>query len=405
MLVLAGRRVILGVTGGIAAYKAVEIAGCLVKKKTEVQVVMTAAARHFAAPPALETITGRPVESDMFAPRAGGVAHIEMARWGEVMLIAPATANILGKAAAGIADDLLSTLFLAFDRPVLFCPAMNKTMYANPVVQRNIQTLAALGYHFCGPCPGRLACGEEGTGRLPAVDAVIGALAGLVGERDLDGRRIMVTAGPTREPLDPVRYLSNRSSGKMGYAVARAARERGARVILISGPTALASPPGVETVFVETAAEMRRAVLAHLDGCDAVIKAAAVADYRPRERAETKIKKSGATNTVVLEPTPDILAELGRRKRSFVLVGFAAETERLEERAVAKARAKGADLIVANDVTRPGAGFDVDTNIAVFAYPDGRVNRLPLMEKSALAHRILDETATLAGGGGVDDDR
>lgn len=401
-MVLAGRRVILGVTGGIAAYKAVEIAGRLVKRQAEVQVVMTAAAKDFVAPLALQTITGRPVESDMFVPRTSGVAHIEIARWGEIMVIAPATANVLGKAAAGIADDLLTTVILAFDRPVLFCPAMNTTMYANPVVQRNIQTLTALGYHFLEPCSGRLACGEQGPGRLPAVETIIEAIADLASDRDLIGKRILVTAGPTREPLDPVRYLSNRSSGKMGYAVARAARQRGAEVILVTGPTALAPPPGVRAVFVETAAEMRRAVLEHLEGCDAVIKAAAVADYRPREQADTKIKKSRETGSLILEPTVDILAELGALKRSFVLVGFAAETEQLEERAVAKARAKGADLIVANDVTRPGAGFDVDTNIAVFAYPDGRVSRLPMMEKSALAHRILDEVRDLAGGCGVD---
>lgn len=401
-MVLAGRRVILGVTGGIAAYKAVEIAGRLVKQGAEVQVVMTAAAGDFVTPLALQTISGRAVESDMFAPRTGGVAHIEIARWGELMVIAPATANVLGKVAAGIADDLLTTLIVAFNRPVLFCPAMNATMYGNPVVQRNIETLTALGYHFLRPCSGRLACGEEGPGRLPAVETIVEELAGLATDRDLAGRRIMVTAGPTREPLDPVRYLSNRSSGKMGYAVARAARERGAEVILVSGPTALTPPAGVETVFVETAAEMRRAVLEHLDGCQAVIKAAAVADYRPREQADTKIKKSGETSSLFLEPTPDILAELGRLKGSFVLVGFAAETEQLEERAVTKARAKGADLIVANDVTRPGVGFDVDTNIAVFAYPDGRVSRLPLMRKSALAHRILDEVRNLAGGCGVD---
>ncbi len=401
-MVLAGRRVILGVTGGIAAYKAVEIAGCLVKRQAEVQVVMTAAAKDFVAPLALQTITGRPAESDMFAPRTSGVSHIEIARWGEIMVIAPATANILGKAAAGIADDLLTTLFLAFDRPVLFCPAMNTTMYANPVVQRNIQTLTALGYHFLEPCSGRLACGEKGPGRLPAVETIVEAIADLASDRDLTGRRILVTAGPTREPLDPVRYISNRSSGKMGYAVARAARQRGAEVILVTGPTALAPPPGVRAVFVETAAEMRRAVLEHLEGCDAVIKAAAVADYRPREQADTKIKKSREAGSLILEPTVDILAELGALKRSFVLVGFAAETEQLEERAVAKARTKGADLIVANDVTRPGAGFDVDTNIAVFAYPDGRVSRLPMMEKSALAHRILDEVRDLAGGCGVE---
>ncbi len=400
-MMLAGRRVILGVAGGIAAYKAAEIAGILVKRGAEVQVIMTRAAREFITPLTLQTITRHEVASDMFTPRSGGVAHIEVARWGEAMLIAPATANLIGKMAAGIGDDLLSTIVLAFDRSVLLCPAMNTTMYRNPVVQRNIRTLSALGYHFVEPCSGRLACGEEGPGRLTPTDEIVAKLESLLCgvPRDLAGVRILITAGPTREPLDPVRYISNRSSGKMGYAVARAAVDRGAYVVLVSGPSALSPPPGVKVVPVETAEEMHLAVNQHFEWCDVAVKAAAVADYRPQTQAGGKLKKRAANLTLILEPNRDILAELGRRKGRRIIVGFAAETEQLEARAVLKAQKKGADLIVANDVTKLGAGFDVDTNIAVFAYPDGRTVSLPLMEKLALAHRILDEVRELRKAG------
>ncbi|MBU4532617.1 MAG: bifunctional phosphopantothenoylcysteine decarboxylase/phosphopantothenate--cysteine ligase CoaBC [Firmicutes bacterium] len=396
---LAGRRVILGVAGGIAAYKAAEIAGTLVKQGVEVRVIMTRAAQEFITPLTLQTITSHEVASDMFTPRSGGVAHIEAARWGEAFLIAPATANIIGKMAAGIGDDLLSTIVLAFDRPVLVCPAMNVTMYKNPVVQRNIQALSALGYYFIEPGSGRLACGEEGPGRLAPTAEIVARLESILGgSGDLGGLKMLITAGPTREPLDSVRYISNRSSGKMGYAVAKAAAERGADVVLVSGPVALSPPDGVNVVFVETAQEMHLAVNRHFEWCDVVVKAAAVADYRVQAQPG-KIKKGATPLTLTLEPNPDILRDLGERKGRRVIIGFAAETEQLETRAVEKARNKGADLIVANDVTRPGAGFDVDTNIAVFAYPDGRTVPLPLMTKSALAHRILDQVLDLREDG------
>lgn len=390
---------ILGVAGGIAAYKAAEIAGTLVKQGVEVRVIMTRAAQEFITPLTLQTITSHEVASDMFTPRSGGVAHIEAARWGEAFLIAPATANIIGKMAAGIGDDLLSTIVLAFDRPVLVCPAMNVTMYKNPVVQRNIQALSALGYYFIEPGSGRLACGEEGPGRLAPTAEIVARLESILGgSGDLGGLKMLITAGPTREPLDPVRYISNRSSGKMGYAVAKAAAERGADVVLVSGPVALSPPDGVNVVFVETAQEMHLAVNRHFEWCDVVVKAAAVADYRVQAQPG-KIKKGATPLTLTLEPNPDILRDLGERKGRRVIIGFAAETEQLETRAVEKARNKGADLIVANDVTRPGAGFDVDTNIAVFAYPDGRTVPLPLMTKSALAHRILDQVLDLREDG------
>ena len=398
-VILAGRRVILGVAGGIAAYKAAEIAGTLVKQGVEVRVIMTRAAQEFITPLTLQTITSHEVASDMFTPRSGGVAHIEAARWGEAFLIAPATANIIGKMAAGIGDDLLSTIVLAFDRPVLVCPAMNVTMYKNPVVQRNIQALSALGYYFIEPGSGRLACGEEGPGRLAPTAEIVARLESILGgSGDLGGLKMLITAGPTREPLDSVRYISNRSSGKMGYAVAKAAAERGADVVLVSGPVALSPPDGVNVVFVETAQEMHLAVKRHFEWCDVVVKAAAVADYRVQAQPG-KIKKGATPLTLTLEPNPDILRDLGERKGRRVIIGFAAETEQLETRAVEKARNKGADLIVANDVTRPGAGFDVDTNIAVFAYPDGRTVPLPLMTKSALAHRILDQVLDLREDG------
>ncbi len=390
---------ILGVAGGIAAYKAAEIAGTLVKQGVEVRVIMTRAAQEFITPLTLQTITSHEVASDMFTPRSGGVAHIEAARWGEAFLIAPATANIIGKMAAGIGDDLLSTIVLAFDRPVLVCPAMNVTMYKNPVVQRNIQALSALGYYFIEPGSGRLACGEEGPGRLAPTAEIVARLESILGgSGDLGGLKMLITAGPTREPLDSVRYISNRSSGKMGYAVAKAAAERGADVVLVSGPVALSPPDGVNVVFVETAQEMHLAVNRHFEWCDVVVKAAAVADYRVQAQPG-KIKKGATPLTLTLEPNPDILRDLGERKGRRVIIGFAAETEQLETRAVEKARNKGADLIVANDVTRPGAGFDVDTNIAVFAYPDGRTVPLPLMTKSALAHRILDQVLDLREDG------
>lgn len=398
---LAGKRIVLGVTGGIAAYKAADIVSALVKREATVRVVMTRAARSFIAPLTLAALSGHPVSEDGFTAE-GQVTHLRLAREADLLLIAPATANIIGKLAAGIADDLLSTVVLAYEGPVLICPAMNARMYLHPVVQRNVRILRELGYHFAGPEEGRLACGDEGPGRLAGVERIVEAVRNILQpRRDFEGLRVLVTAGPTREPLDPVRFLSNRSSGRMGYAVAEAARERGALVTLVSGPTALPAPPGVDVVPVTTAQEMCEAVTARFADCDVVIKAAAVADFRPREVRTRKMEKGDEpTLTLVLERTPDILSILGRARKHQILVGFAAETGEPEKRALAKSRAKGVDLVVANDVSRPGAGFDVETNIVTLVYPDGRMIRLPEMSKKDVAHRILDAVAELRREGG-----
>jgi phosphopantothenoylcysteine decarboxylase/phosphopantothenate--cysteine ligase len=398
---LGGKKVILGVTGSIAAYKAADIAGQLVRHGAGVHVVMTRAAREFVSPLTLEAISGNRVHTEMFAERSGAMVHLDLGRQADLLIVAPATANLIGKVAAGLADDLLTTLVLAFRSPVLFCPAMNPAMYANPVVQRNVAALRAAGYHFCGPEAGRVACGEEGPGRLAAVEAILDRAAGLLrGADDLKGIGVLVTAGPTREPLDPVRYLTNHSSGRMGYAVARAARDRGARVILVSGPTALRAPDGVSLVSVTTAAQMFTAVSRHLPESEVLIMAAAVADYRPATAAPEKIKKGDRPLTLELVPNEDILAYAGRSKKpGQVVIGFAAETGDPGERALDKARRKGADLVVGNDVTRPDAGFDVETNAVVFAFPDGQLLRLPKMDKYEVAWRLLDEVLRIRDGG------
>ena len=389
---LGGKKLILGVTGGIAAFKAAQLASNLTAAGAAVHVIMTRAAQEFVSPLTFSTLTGHPVPAGLFPARAdGSVLHISLAAGADLIVVAPATANIIGKAACGIADDLLTTVIAAATCPVLFCPAMNVNMYANRVVQRNIGLLKELGYHFVEPGTGRLACGTEGRGRLAEIDLIYEAVVNLLSDKDMRGLKVLVTAGPTVEPLDPVRYLTNRSSGKMGYALARAAARRGAGVVLVSGPCALAPPAGVEFVPVETARQMRDAVMERFAGADVVIKAAAVADYRPKQAAGLKIKKTGPALTVELEKNPDILAELGGKKGRRILVGFAAETNDLEKHALAKVREKNLDLLVANDVTLPGAGFNADTNIVKLVYPDGGIVPLPQMDKLDLAHRILDE--------------
>ncbi len=394
---LAGKCVVLGVTGGIAAYKAVEVASRLRKLGATVYVVMTRAAANFVTPLTFREISGNAVVTSMWdEPKQWNVEHIALATRADLFVIAPATANVIGKLAAGIADDMLTTTVMATKAPVLLAPAMNSGMYLNPVVQANIARLAGLGYHVLPPDEGLLACGVEGPGRLPEPEVIVARAAALLGAGgDLAGRKVLVTAGPTREAIDPVRYISNHSSGKMGYAIAAAARARGADVVLVTGPTALTPPPGVRTVPVETAAEMLAAVLAEYDDCDAVVKAAAVADYRPVAPAEHKIKKHDEEMTLTLTKNPDILAELGRRKRHQVLVGFAAETRDLAANAGAKLAKKNLDMIVANDVTVPGAGFGADTNVARLLYRDGRTEELDLMAKSELAGVILDRICAL----------
>lgn len=395
---VTGKRVLLGVTGSIAAYKAVEIARGLVKKGVLVQVVMTDSACRFVTPLTFAAVTGRPVctnETDFL--ENGEMSHISLAAKSDLVLVAPATANIMGKAANGIADDLLSTLLLVARPPILMAPAMNCRMHEHPAVQANIRLLTSRGIQMIGPCSGDLACGEEGSGRMidPA-DIIARAEEMLYGAGDLQGKKIVVTAGPTREPVDPVRFISNRSSGKMGYAIARAAALRGASVVLVSGPTALSRPAGLESYAgITTASEMREAVLSHSRGADVLIMAAAVSDYRPTDAAAQKIKKQGDTLTISLEKTPDILAEIGGRAKRPLLVGFAAETENLEKNAREKCRGKKLDLIVANDVSKPGIGFDSDDNEAVIMTATGQAEHLPLMSKSQLADRILDRVAAL----------
>ncbi|KJR96270.1 MAG: phosphopantothenoylcysteine decarboxylase [Peptococcaceae bacterium BRH_c4a] len=390
---LEGRFITLGVTGGIAAYKAAELASRLNGRGAAVHVIMTRSAGEFIRPLTFEALTGNPVYTDLFsASHLFRMPHIDLAGRADVMVVAPATANLLGKLAHGMADDLLSTAVLAATCPVLICPAMNMNMYANQVVKDNIARLAQYGYHFVEPEVGRMACGHFGQGRLAETETIMGAITTLLaGQGDMKDLTVLVTAGGTREPIDPVRFVTNRSSGKMGYALAEAAFSRGARVILVSAPTCLPGPAGVETVLVESAGEMREAVMRFYPEADVVIKAAAVADYRCARVAEQKIKKDGETLILELVKNPDILAELGRNKREGVtLVGFAAETRDLEENARQKLDKKNLDLLVANDVTEPGAGFGTDTNIVKLIYSGGRAEDLPLMEKSLVAHRILD---------------
>ncbi|NLC06722.1 MAG: bifunctional phosphopantothenoylcysteine decarboxylase/phosphopantothenate--cysteine ligase CoaBC [Syntrophomonadaceae bacterium] len=394
---LQGKVIVVGVCGGIAAYKIADVVSRLKKLQAEVHVIMTQSATEFITPLTLGTLSQNAVAVDMFWQTGDPhIHHIELAQRADLILIAPATANMVGKIANGIADDLLSTTVMAATVPLMLVPSMNVHMYENPIFQENLRKLRGHGYRIIEPASGHLACGDTGKGRLPEVEVIVQEVVDfLTRKQDLIGRRIIVTAGGTREALDPVRFISNRSTGKMGYAVAEAARNRGAEVILISAPTFLPPPAGVQVVSVTSAREMHAAVMEHFPDCDAVIKTAAVADYRPRVPAEQKIKKSDGPLVIELERNPDILYELGQRKNRQVLVGFAAETQDLTEYAREKIEKKNLDFIVANDVTREGAGFGTDTNIVSFIFPDGRVFPLPQMSKAEIADRILDEVVAL----------
>jgi len=388
---LKNKKIVLGVTGGIAAYKAAELVRELVRGGAEVFVVMTRSAQAFVTPLTFQTLSGNKVATDLFSlVEESEIGHISLADRADILVIAPATANVIGKIAGGIADDLLTTVVMATKAPVLLAPAMNVHMWENPICRENIQKLSARGYHFVEPETGELACGYEGKGRLPEIPAIAEEIRALLSPPDLRGETLLVTAGPTEEPLDPVRFLSNRSSGKMGFAVARAARRRGGKVILVSGPTALAAPSGMKFIPVRTAAQMREAVLENLPAASVLVMAAAVSDFRPKGVSPEKIKKSGAQPTLSLELNPDILSEAGRRKGKRLIVGFAAETESLLANAQRKLAEKNLDLIVANDVSLPGAGFAVDTNIVKVIDRSGKVEELPLMDKEELANRILD---------------
>jgi phosphopantothenoylcysteine decarboxylase/phosphopantothenate--cysteine ligase len=395
---LSGKTIVLGVTGGIAAYKAVEIVSRLRKLNAAVQVIMTASAAHFVTPLTFREMSGNPVVVSMWEEsQQWNVEHIALATMADAFLIAPATANIIGKIASGIADDMLSTTVMATTAPVIFAPAMNTQMFCNPIVQKNITSLKALGYHFMEPASGVLACGTEGVGRLPEPCDIVNFVVRLFAvQQDLAGKKVLVTAGGTREAIDPVRYIGNRSSGKMGYAIAKEAASRGAQVILVSGPTCLPQPPQIVFRAVESAAEMRREVLKHFTACDIIVKAAAVADYRPAVVATQKIKKNvDSAFTLEFAKNPDILHELGQLKDKQFLVGFAAETQNLVAYATKKLEEKNLDMIVANDVTALGAGFNVDTNIAKLLFRDGTVIDLPQMTKELLARCILDYVCKL----------
>jgi phosphopantothenoylcysteine decarboxylase / phosphopantothenate---cysteine ligase len=391
---LKDKNIVLGVTGGIAAYKAVEIASRLRQAGALVHVVMTREATAFVTELTFREITGNPVAVDMWGKvNEWNVEHIALANLADLMLIAPATANIISKIAVGIADDMLTTTVLATKAPLFIAPAMNSNMYENPIIQMNIENLKKRGSHIIPPASGRLACGTVGLGRLPEPSEIVSEVTDYFLQcQSLCGKKILVTAAGTIEPIDPVRYIGNRSSGKMGYAVAEEAARRGGDVVLVSGPSVLRTSPSIRMIKIETAAEMRKAVLAEFADSDMVIKAAAVADYRASEIAVNKIKKNDQIFTLVLEKNPDILKELGARKRpGQVLVGFAAETQNLLLYAKEKLEKKNLDLIVANDVSNVNAGFNVDTNVVKIIFRDGMVEDFPLLSKKNLAKIILDK--------------
>lgn len=390
-----GKCLVLGVTGGIAAYKAAELTRALVKKGVSVKVVMTGHAKEFITPLTMQVLSGNPVFSHMFSQEHYDMNHISLAEYGDVVAVAPATANIIGKMATGIADDLLSTVLMATKAPIVICPAMNDNMYTRAVVQDNMAKLKKDGVRFVTPGYGELACKTEGVGRLADIADIVEAIESAWTDKDLRGECILITAGPTREPFDPVRFITNYSSGKMGYALATMAARRGAEVILISGPSVLPVPRGITFMSVASALEMRNAVMTYLEGTTAIIKAAAVADYRPAVLSESKIKKKKGPLTIHLERNPDIIAEIGTKKENRVLVGFAMESEDLVENARAKLFGKNMDLIVANDLHQAGAGFQCDTNIIKILDPQGGVEEIPMMDKMDIANRILDRVKIL----------
>jgi len=396
-------RITLGVTGGIAAYKSAELVRRLQDEGHSIQVVMTRAAREFITPLTFAALSGQRVITDLFTNQPGeegsldsAIDHIAVAQRTDLLLVAPATADILAKFARGVADDFLTTLYLASTAPVVIAPAMNVNMWQHVATQENVATLKARGVRIVEPSEGYLACGMTGSGRLAEQEEILKAVREVLkAEQDLAGDSVLVTAGPTCEDIDPVRFLTNRSSGKMGYAVAAAAARRGARVALVSGPTSLETPQRVERIDVRTAEEMLRAVQERFTACTIAVFAAAVADYRPAEKASQKIKRGKDAVTLRLEPNPDILATVAREKGERLLIGFAAETERVAENARKKLTQKNADLIVANDVSSKGAGFDHDTNIVTLFSRDGRDLPLPRLSKAEAAQRILDEALRL----------
>ena len=397
---MKGKKIIVGVSGGIAAYKAAELVRLLVKADARTFVTMTSNGARFVTPLTFEALSGNRVIRDMWDNEGTSIDHISWGQKSDLIIIAPATANFIAKMAHGIGDDFLSTMVLAATAGILVCPSMNSQMFKNPAVQDNLRVLKARGINVMEPGEGQLACHTEGPGRLPEPEDIMEQAFILISPQDLSGLKILVTAGPTVEPIDPVRYITNRSSGKMGYALARAARRRGASVTLVSGPTSLKPPYGVEFCGVKTAENMKQAVFENRPKCNIIIKAAAVSDYRPRDSAAHKIKKGEDSLSLQLVKNPDILAELGsvRKESDCLLVGFAAETKDLMANAKKKLRAKNLDMIVANDVSREDSGFETDTNIVKIIYSDGQVEDLALMTKNEVADSVLDRIKAMWEG-------
>ncbi len=396
MHLFKGLKIVLGVTGGIAAYKAVELLRRLTDLESRVAVIMTRNAQRFIAPLTFQALTPEGVYTDLFdAYRPGAMDHIQLAQWADLVVLAPATANSIGKAANGLADDLLSTFLLACPAPKLYCPAMNVRMFENQAVQANLTRLKERGSEVQEPASGLLACGDAGKGRLADLEDILETMQDLLSPKDLKGEQVLITTGCTREALDPVRFLTNYSTGKMGFALARVAKRRGAQVTLVSGPTHLPPPKGVTHLPVVTAREMEAAVLEAFPRTTTVIKAAAVSDYRPERQAAQKMKKTSKKLMLSLVPNPDILKQLGRLKQGQFLVGFAAETDHLLENAEIKLKEKNLDLMVANPIGVPGAGFGSETNRVHFLYPGGRKEPLPLMSKEEVAYQIFDRILQL----------
>ena len=393
---MRGKHIIVAVSAGIAAYKAIEVVSRLRKKGAEVKVVMTQNATHIASPLTFGEISGHPVALDMFEQvHQWDVEHIALATWADAYVVVPATANVIGKIYAGIADDMLTTTIMATKAPKYLCPAMNTEMYNNPITQRNLEGLRSLGYHIMDPAEGWLACGITGVGRLPEPEAIVDWLeAKMCSTNELEGTTILVTAGGTQESIDPVRYIGNRSSGKMGYAIAEQAVRMGAKVILVSAPTSLPIPSGVDFISVDSAVSMQESVEARYNDVNVVIMAAAVSDFRVLHKAEQKIKKMESM-TIELVKNPDILQGLGSKKNHQILVGFAAETEHVIKYGQDKVAKKNLDMLVANDVSKSNAGFNVDTNEGYFLYPDKEPKEMPNMKKSDLARHILREVIDL----------
>ena len=397
---MKGKKIIIGISGGIAAYKVAELVRLLVKAEVDTRVAMTLNATKFVTPLTFEALSGNKVVWDMFGQEGTAMDHITWSQEGDLIIIAPATANFIAKMAHGIGDDFLSTMILATTAKIMVCPSMNSQMFMKPVVKDNLGLLKKRGITVMEPGEGQLACHTEGPGRLPEPEEIVEQARILLSQQDFSGLRVLVTAGPTVESIDTVRYITNRSTGKMGYALARAARRRGASVTIVSGPTTLMPPYGVKFCGVKTAEEMREAVFENRADCDIIIKAAAVSDYRPRNSLQHKIKKGEDSISLDLVKTPDILAQLGGTKKESpcILVGFAAETENLLANAEEKLRAKNLDMIVANDVSRDDAGFETDTNAVKMIYGDGHVEDSPLMTKDEVADMVLDKVKELLEG-------